>query len=392
MYHAFFLIFPFIAWLILLRVGVRPLKFSRGWTIALALMFLAASQKFVVYLILGGDPFNPELPAAFIHGTGWAYSSMMLLVGILCSAAIVKGVVQSFPRQRQRGTLWTTGSIRRRQFVYGLVAAGTAGWGVWEGVRVPRVKRTEIEVEGLPKPFDGFRIVQLSDLHCSAAARREHMQAIVAQVNTLDADVVCITGDFVDGSVKARWEDLEPLRDLKSRLGVFGCAGNHEYYSGYGNWRPVFEGFGVQMLDNAHRVFARGEARLVLGGIPDETAKSPRYAGDSEVPDIAKTFAGAPEGCRILMKHRPILLAEHADQDVRLQLSGHTHGGACLGMDLVVAKMGNENHLRGLYREGKLVLHVSPGTGQWAGFPLRLGVPAEVSELILRVPGKGRRA
>lgn len=55
-------------------------------------------------------------------------------------------------------------------------------------------------------------------------------------------------------------------------------------------------------------------------------------------------------------------------------------------MDLLVAKMGNEDHLRGLYREERIALYVNPGTGQWAGFPLRLGVPAEVSELILRTP------
>ena len=287
---------------------------------------------------------------------------------------------------RQREAIRATQGIRRRQFVAGLAAAGTAGWGVWEGIRVPRIKRTEIEVAGLPRAFDGFRIVHLSDLHCSAAARREHMKGIVAQANTLNADIVCITGDFVDGSVEARREDLEPLKDLKSRLGVFGCAGNHEYYSGYRTWRPVFEELGISMLDNDHHVFARGEARLVLGGIPDETACSPRYAGDSVTPDVVRTFEGAPEGCRILMKHRPIHLSEHERHGVRLQLSGHTHGGACRGMDLLVAKMGNEDHLRGLYREGRIALYVNPGTGQWAGFPLRLGVPAEVSELILRTP------
>ena len=389
-YHLFFLVFPFFAWLLLLWVGVRPLQLSRGWKIALVLALLSASQKFVVYAVFGGDAFKPELPASFIHVTGWAYSAFMLFVGLVCAATIVKGGAWFFLKPPRREAVCDPRGIRRRQFIYGIAASGAAGWGVWEGIRVPRIKRREVEVEGLPRSFDGFRIVHLSDLHCSAAARREHMQGIVAQANTLNADIVCITGDCVDGSVEARREDLEPLKHLKSRLGVFGCAGNHEYYSGYGTWRPVFEEFGVRMLDNAHRVFARGEDRLVLGGIPDETAWSPQYAGTSETPDIAKTFVGAPEGCRILMKHRPIHLAEHAAHGVRLQLSGHTHGGACLGMDLVVAKMGNENHLRGLYREGEIALHVSPGTGQWAGFPLRLGVPAEISELILRVPRKGQ--
>ena len=385
-YHLFFLVFPFFAWLIVLWFGVRPLRLPRAWAIAFAVFLFLASQKFVVYAVLGGDAFTPELPETFIHVTGWAYSSFMLFVGLVCTAAIVKGLAWFFLNPRQREAMRATQGIRRRQFVAGLAAAGTAGWGVWEGIRVPRIKRTEIEVEGLPRAFDGFRIVHLSDLHCSAAARREHMKGIVAQANTLNADIVCITGDFVDGSVEARREDLEPLKDLKSRLGVFGCAGNHEYYSGYRTWRPVFEELGISMLDNAHHVFVRGEARLVLGGIPDETACSPRYAGDSVTPDVVRAFEGAPEGCRILMKHRPIHLSEHERHGVRLQLSGHTHGGACRGMDLLVAKMGNEDHLRGLYREERIALYVNPGTGQWAGFPLRLGVPAEVSELILRTP------
>lgn len=385
-YHLFFLVFPFFAWLIVLWFGVRPLRLPRAWAIAFAVLLFLASQKFVVYAVLGGDAFTPELPETFIHVTGWAYSSFMLFVGLVCTAAIVKGLAWFFLNPRQREAMRATQGIRRRQFVAGLAAVGTAGWGVWEGIRVPRIKRMEIEVEDLPRAFDGFRIVHLSDLHCSAAARREHMKGIVAQANTLNADIVCITGDFVDGSVEARREDLEPLKDLKSRLGVFGCAGNHEYYSGYRTWRPVFEELGISMLDNAHHVFVRGEARLVLGGIPDETACSPRYAGDSVTPDVVRTFEGAPEGCRILMKHRPIHLSEHERHGVRLQLSGHTHGGACRGMDLLVAKMGNEDHLRGLYREGRIALYVNPGTGQWAGFPLRLGVPAEVSELILRTP------
>lgn len=385
-YHLFFLAFPFFAWLIVLYFGVRPLRLPRAWAIAFAVLLFLVSQKFVVYAVLGGDAFKPELPETFIHVTGWAYSSFMLFVGLVCTAAIVKGLAWFFLNPRQREAIRATQGIRRRQFVAGLAAVGTAGWGVWEGIRVPRIKRMEIEVEDLPRAFDGFRIVHLSDLHCSAAARREHMKGIVAQANTLNADIVCITGDFVDGSVEARREDLEPLKDLKSRLGVFGCAGNHEYYSGYRTWRPVFEELGISMLDNDHHVFVRGEARLVLGGIPDETACSPRYAGDSVTPDVVRAFEGAPEGCRILMKHRPIHLSEHERHGVRLQLSGHTHGGACRGMDLLVAKMGNEDHLRGLYREERIALYVNPGTGQWAGFPLRLGVPAEVSELILRTP------
>ena len=86
---------------------------------------------------------------------------------------------------------------------------------------------------------------------------------------------------------------------------------------------------------------------------------------------------------RILLAHRPTRLAEHAAYGVRLQLSGHTHGGAVRGIDRFVARA-NEGHVRGVYREHGLTLYVNSGTGQWAGFPTRLGVPPEITILTLR--------
>ncbi|MGN0852919.1 MAG: metallophosphoesterase [Kiritimatiellia bacterium] len=387
-FRVFFLTFPVVAWLIAYFVGIRPLKLTWRREVPLAGLLFLASQKFSLSWLLGGDVFNPEFPAWFMLLSGWAYAAFMLYAGWRGAVFVVNGLARMCLPKRRRAPA-ATGVVRRREFMHGLAAAGVAGWGLWEGCRVPPVRRTEIRVEGLPPAFDGFTILQLSDLHCSAAARREHVQAIVDLANTVAADIVCITGDLVDGSVAARREDLAPLKGLKARSGVFGCAGNHEYYSGYRAWKPVFESLGVQMLDNCHRVFERNGSRVVLGGITDEVVLAPKYAGDSPRPDIRAVYRGAPEGCRILLKHRPIQLPLHERYGVRLQLSGHTHGGICRGMDLLVAEMGNEGHLRGLYREGKIALHVSPGTGQWTGFPIRLGVPAEISELILRTPEHG---
>jgi predicted MPP superfamily phosphohydrolase len=103
-----------------------------------------------------------------------------------------------------------------------------------------------------------------------------------------------------------------------------------------------------------------------------------------EGPDVAKAFAAVPANtCRILLQHQPKRAVANDAWDVRLQLSGHTHGGAILGFDLLVKRM-NEGLVRGLYRMGRLALYVNSGTGQWAGFPLRLGVPAEIAVLRLR--------
>ena len=369
MIRLFFETFPVLAWLLSLLTVVCPLRLRWRGAVALALVLLLASQKFVIYHLFGGDAFVPRLPELFVNATGWAYSSFMLLV-----------LFSLLPPWK-----WW----RPRAVVLACLALALAGWGIWEGVRVPDVKRVELSVQGLPAAFDGLRLVQLSDLHCSPAARKARTQGIVDAVNALKPDLVCITGDFVDGSVGERADDLSPLRDLRARLGVFGCPGNHEYYSDYAAWRPVYESFGVHMLDNAHVVFTNGSDRLVLGGVTDFAAADNRFGARFSAPDVKQAFRGAPANtCRILLQHRPIFERLNAGYGVRLQLSGHTHGGALLGFDLLVARMGNHGHVRGLYHFDDIDLYVNSGTGQWAGFPLRLGVPAEITEFILH-PASG---
>lgn len=379
MVKLFFELFPLAAWALMLMTVVRPLRFGWRGSVLVAGVLLVASQKFLIYRFFGGDAFVPDLPERFVNLTGWSYSAAMLLCALSCVWGVVGGVWKLVRRS-------SCPSSRR---VLGVLAAGAmlvAGWGVWEGVRVPDVRRTEIALSGLPAAFDGFRIVQLTDLHCSPAARKGRTAGIVAKANALRPDLVCITGDFVDGSPAQRADDLSPLRDLRAPYGVFGCAGNHEYYSDYAAWRPVFASFGVVMLDNAHRVLERDGARLVVGGVTDTAAIQNRGTVTRlELPDAAKAFAGAPEGvCRILLQHRPWDPRSAAMKGIGLQLSGHTHGGMVRGLDVLVARMGNNGFVRGLYRMGRRALYVSSGTGQWAGFPLRLGVPAEITEIVLR--------
>ena len=347
---------PLLVWVALVILFVRPLRLGRAWSVTLSLLLLVASQKFLMYKVFGGDSFVPDLPERFINVTGWAYSTCMLLFGLTCAYWTLRGCISLAWRLARRGEpeRWTPAAglsvTRRDLLLMPFAAAATAGWGVWEGVRTPQTRTRRVYVKWLPEAFDGFRVVQLP------AARRGRIEGIVDIVNSLDADLVCITGDFVDGSPEERFDDLEPLKRLRARHGVLGCAGNHEYYYDYARWRPVFESLGVRMLDNAHCVIERGGGRLVVGGVTDIVATM-GYFGVMEGPNVAKAF-------------------------VALQLSGHTHGGAVLGMDRIVKSV-NDGHVRGIYREGDLTLHVSPGTGQWAGFPLRVGVPSEISQLVL---------
>ena len=275
---------------------------------------------------------------------------------------------------------------RVRALALALLAAVTAGWGMYEGVRLPDVVRVEIAFDDLPPSFDGYRIVHLSDLHCSTAARRARIEGIVARVNALDADLVAITGDFVDGTVAERGHDLEPLSGIRAKDGVWGCTGNHEAYWEWYAWEERFRVWNVRILASAcwqeGQVIRRGGETLALGGLTD-----PAFfrLGNMEL-DARDAFVGAPASAfRILLFHRPIPAAVHAAvAGVRLQLSGHTHGGAFPGIRWLVARA-NEGHVRGLYEfaPGRY-LYNSPGTGQWAGFPIRLLNPAEITEITLR--------
>ena len=203
--------------------------------------------------------------------------------------------------------------------------------------------------------------------------------------------MIAITGDFVDGLVCERIDDMEPLAHLRARDGVWGCVGNHERYWEWSGWGDALFGLNILILAEhchyAKSVIRRGDDAIALGGLYD-----PAFFQFSGITPVARdAFREAPKGAfRILLYHRPHteeICSE--DADVKLQLSGHTHGGAMPGVKWLVA-FGNEGHVRGLYEFAKgRYLHVSPGTGQWAGFPLRLFNPTEITEITLRRKAAG---
>ncbi|MEG2632358.1 MAG: metallophosphoesterase, partial [Comamonas sp.] len=234
-------------------------------------------------------------------------------------------------------------------------------------------------VKNLPAALEGFRLVQLSDLHISKLFQQDWVQGVVERTNAIDADLIVVTGDFIDGSVQARRDDVAPLAQLQARHGVLGIPGNHEYYFDYAAWKARFEELGVRMLTNQHAVVQHGTAQLTVAGIADAVATLYGYEG----PDLPKALAGAPADAPVvLLSHRPAGAARNAQAGVALQLSGHTHGGMVLGMEPVFGPP-NEGYLTRGYRVGDMQLYVSNGTGLWMGFPIRLGIPSEITEFVL---------
>ncbi|WP_323025042.1 metallophosphoesterase [Castellaniella sp.] len=363
-------------WLYVLARFVWPLPWGIGARAVLAfVLFLVAQYHWFVRSFFGSLA-SPELPQGVLVGLGWAFGSVLLLAMLLLLRDVAAGLVYLVARGAGRAILVG----RTLNLSLGALALVLSAIGTWQAVRVPDVKDLELTVPGLPLAFDGYRVVQLTDLHVSRLLPEPWVAAVVAKTNALDADLVVITGDLADGSPEARAADVRPLHDLRARDGVLAIPGNHEYYADYRSWMAAYRALGLDMLENAHVVIRRGDAALVVAGITDRQAASfgqPR-------PDLDAALKGAPPGAPvILLAHRPEGAARHAQAGVALQLSGHTHGGQILGPHLLT-QWANEGFVSGLYRVGAMLLYVSNGTGLWNGLAIRLGRPSEITRIVLR--------
>ena len=361
---------------------VRALRVRRAWRWTLGAALLLCSLKFTWFGLFGGNIFLPELPAGVIHVLSVCNDFVLVLavIGVVwaCGRWVVRLARRARPTDLRPARRAGPTDLTRRRVVAGAlacVAAGVGAKGVHDGVRLPDVVEVQLEFPDLPPAFDGYRVAHLSDLHVSAAARADRTAGVARIVNALKPDLIAITGDFVDGTAERRRDDVAPRAELHAPDGGVGCTGNHEYYSGWGEWRTILRSCGVRVLENERVLVRRGNDVLAILGENDPVSR------DS---DIHIAAGMVPYGAfRILLAHRPTRLAEHAAYRVRLQLSGHTHGGAVIGLDRFVARA-NEGHVRGIYREHGLTLYVNSGTGQWAGFPTRLGVAPEITLLTLK--------
>ncbi len=281
-------------------------------------------------------------------------------------------------------TLGASGESRRQMLWTSVNVAilGTAGvmtsCGVVQARHRIKTENVTIPLKHLSKEFEGFRIVQLSDIHVGPTIKRGFVKEIVERVNALQPDVIVLTGDLVDGSVDYLSKDVEPLMDLKSPHGKYFVTGNHEYYSGVFSWLDKFEKLGLDVLLNEHRVITRNESNLVFGGVTD--LKAERSVPDHKM-NPAASLAGAPEAdAKILLAHQPITVYQASKVGYDLQLSGHTHGGQYFPFSKLVGLA--QPFIAGLYRHEKTWLYVNRGIGYW-GPPIRLGAPAEITEITL---------
>ena len=365
------------------------------WSVWALAMVLSMSALSIPLSLLGRRLRQQLVAESAMRALTW--------VGLLCMGFFSSLMVLTLLRDVMLIVLWGTGFagfhwggwpvgdvVRLSAQVVPVLAALVTLWGFVNARRTAAVVRVDVPLAGLPLALHGFTLAQISDIHVGPTIKRHYLRRIVQRVNSLDADVVAVTGDMIDGTVAELAHHVAPLADLRSRHGTFFVTGNHEYYSGAHAWIDELRRLGLTVLMNEHVVIERAalscdvppgvqmlspvSASLVLAGVTDFHAA---HFDPAHRSDPAHALAGAPPGLlRVLLAHQPRSAEAALRAGFDLQLSGHTHGGQFWPWNLFVPLQ--QPFTAGLNRLESLWVYTSRGTGYW-GPPKRFGAPSEIT-------------
>ncbi len=384
------ILYTFVGWRLLAPLDlVQPWK-SLAWMIVLATVALPIAAIPLQVFRIEAEIYDVVLWLAYLSlGFVSILFSFLVVKDIVVFGGFVIGKIYSLfqadmTKEVVESTLGTTGDSRRQMLwtSANLAFLGMAGVMTSCGVVLARYRiKTEkvtVPLRNLSKEFEGFRIVQISDMHVGPTIKSGFVKEVVDKINALQPDMVVLTGDMVDGSVDYLTKDVAPLSGLNSRYGNFFVTGNHEYYSGVFPWLEKVKELGFDALLNEHRVITKGNSKLVLGGVTDIRAERSIRGHKS---DPVGSLKGAPEAdAKILLAHQPISVYQASKAGYDLQLSGHTHGGQYFPYSKLIGIA--QPFVAGLYKHEKTWVYVNRGTGYW-GPPIRLGSLAEITEITL---------
>jgi predicted MPP superfamily phosphohydrolase len=400
-------------WHRLVRATTRPGRVRTGLTLAMAGLFL---------LVLGTFGGMRLESLSWLSWPGYAWVAIMfyLLVFLLLlevpravAGLIMRRRVAPAPEVKELASVATApevsepasvatvpapmpeassdapspvGDMSRRLFlgrataaVAGVSALGTVGYGVTVALGDPVIEPVKVTLPGLDSRLGGLRFAVVSDIHLGPLTGRAHTERIVRMINGLEADVVAIVGDLVDGSVERLGALARPLRGLESRYGSYFVTGNHEYYTANGpeEWIEELGELGVRSLRNERVEIRHQGAVLDLAGVNDLNG-----AATGDGPDFAAALGGrAGSRATVLLAHQPVQAVQAARYGVDLQLSGHTHGGQMVPFNLVIPLQ--QPVVSGLGTVDGVQVYVTRGAGFW-GPPIRVGAPPEITMLELR--------
>lgn len=306
-------------------------------------------------------------------------------VGILIGDAAVSGIIAVASNITFKKA-FTTGLLAL--FIPPLVMA----YGAWIGRERPQLKEVELRLENLPESFDGYRLVQISDIHArSYANRQKSLQRIVGIINNQNPDLIAFTGDIITLDASELGSIKEILKELKAKDGIVAVVGNHDYgiYSDPSHKRPSGEilsdvikeektmGWNVLMDENIK--ISRNQDSIAVVGVQN-TSPSRHFPSKG---NLNKASEGTEGVFRILLTHDPMHWeVEILGKDYPLTLSGHTHAmqfsllGWCPSRYIF-------KQYRGLYTEGQQHLYVNIGLGETI-LPFRIGTRPEITLITLR--------
>ena len=205
-----------------------------------------------------------------------------------------------------------------------------------------------------------MRFVHISDLHIGSIRGRAYLEKVVAAVNKLAPDLICVTGDLID--ITHDKNILEPLSKLSAP--AFYVTGNHEYYAGISEVMNLLKKTPLKILDNETARFND----IDIIGLSD-------LANSSRAEAVLKTFVFKKTGFSVMLAHRPVFLEEAAKAGIDLVLSGHTHNGQIFPFTYLVKCFFSK--ISGLYGQNRTRMYVSQGTSTW-GPPMRLFTSSEI--------------
>jgi predicted MPP superfamily phosphohydrolase len=355
----------YIAWRLLPALELEPIGF------VFALGFFVMSGLLTPAPLLIRLAHLPERAADSLAWIGYLAMGVFSSLFVLCLLRDISLL-----------SIWLSGSshFETARHVSALVVVALTGLvsaiGVVNARRLAAVVDVDVPITDLPSALEGFTIVQLSDIHVGPTIKRGYLSAIVERVNSLEADLVAITGDLIDGSVERLRAHTAPLADLRSRHGTYCVTGNHEYYHGADAWVDEWRRLGLHVLLNQNAMLKHAGESVLIGGVTDYGAHHYHAAHHSD--PVAAAQTATPVALKVLLAHQPRSAAAAADAGFDLQLSGHTHGGQFLPWNFFVTLQ--QPFVAGLHRFQALWVYTSRGTGYW-GPPLRFLAPSEITRL-----------
>lgn len=264
-------------------------------------------------------------------------------------------------------------------------------YGLCIGRTQVETRTVTIQSAQVPRSFDGYRIVQIADLHLGSLLKDEYwVRTLPEYIQSLEPDLIVFTGDLVNcyADEANGWEAI--FNRIEARDGKWACKGNHDY-SHY-KWRndidslqntlavnDAFKKLGFQLLNDSTVVIKKGQDSIFVCGVENISRPPFRSHGN-----VSKAMQCVPDSVTaIMLSHDPIAWIDSIQQhkNVLLTLSGHTHamqmGIDCWGLHLSPASWMHP-YWDGAYQQGDQYLHVNRGLG-YVGFPLRIGMKPEIT-------------